>query len=266
MSDITGKDNEFAFVTYLNGRKINELNPMFKSLIDTLFPWEYETSKINSWLNKNPEKSDIFVKINGKVKGISIKKGYKNSVHVERITDFIHFLIENKVDRDIVIKYLQYHYADGSTNGKGAKRLSTKEYKEYHQRDIDKINKVFNNENLLTKAIDRFVLKGNNSPSKIDALVYGEVDSFLFLTRKDIINIIISKRKEYSTGVHFGCLSVQPKNRCLNYNKKYEKDRYCVQLKWFNLNDSIIEYMNKRVMMQSKMPNWRQSNYFIHAI
>ena len=36
------------------------------------------------------KKSDIFIKINSKIKGISIKKGMKNSVHVERISDFIH--------------------------------------------------------------------------------------------------------------------------------------------------------------------------------
>lgn len=64
-----------------------------------------------------------------KMKGISIKKGYKNSVHVERISDFIHFLIENNIDREIVTEYLKYHYADGSTNGKGIKRLSVEEYK-----------------------------------------------------------------------------------------------------------------------------------------
>ena len=42
-------------------------------------------------------------------------------------------------------------------------------------------------------------------------------------------------------------MTCQPKNRCLNYNPLYEKDRYCVQIKWYNIFDDIIEYMNKNV-------------------
>ena len=40
----------------------------------------------------------------------------------------------------------------------------------------------------------------------------------------------------------------QPKNRCLNYNTKYEKDRFCIQIKWYSIFDDIIENMNNRVM------------------
>ena len=100
MSDISGFDNEYEFVKYLNNKKISQLNPMFRELIDALFEHANEDSIIKCWLNHFKEKSDIFIKINGIMKGISIKKGNKNSVHVERISDFINFLIENKVDKD----------------------------------------------------------------------------------------------------------------------------------------------------------------------
>ena len=43
-------------------------------------------------------------------------------------------------------------------------------------------------------------------------------------------------------------MTVQPKNRCLNYNTKYKKDRYCIQIKWYNLFDDIIENMNNKVI------------------
>lgn len=36
-------------------------------------------------------------------------------------------------------------------------------------------------------------------------------------------------------------------DRCLNRNEKYEKKRFCVQVKWFNLADDIIECMNNKV-------------------
>lgn len=42
-------------------------------------------------------------------------------MHLEPTSEFIHFLIINNIDRDIVINYLKYHYVDGSNNGSGKK-------------------------------------------------------------------------------------------------------------------------------------------------
>ena len=249
MKNINGYENEFEFVKYLNKRKIKHLNPMFKELIVGLFGRVDEEDTILSWRNHLPQKTDVFAKINGVLKGISIKKGMKNSVHVDGISQFIHFLIENRVPRNIIIEYLKYHYAEGSTNGKGSKRISVTEYKIYNQKSIDEINRYFNQENLLDKAIDRFVLKGNNSNYYIDVLIYGEVNDFIWIMKKDIKQIIMSKKDEYSSSVHFGSLTCQPKNRCLNYNSLYEKDRYCVQIKWYNINDEIIEFMNNNLQL-----------------
>jgi len=247
MNSINGSENELEFVKYFNNRKISELNPMCRQFIENLFYITDENLVIKCWKNKYKQKSDIFIKINKEVKGISIKKGIKNSVHVERISDFIHFLIENKVDRNIVIEYLKYHYADGSTNGKGEKRVSVEEYKKANQESINKINMVFKDENILKNAIDKFVIKGNNSTLYISALVYGEINDFIWITADDIKKVILRKKDIYLTGVHFGPLVCQPKNRCLNYNSKYEKDRFCVQIKWYSLFDDIIENMNNNV-------------------
>lgn len=251
MSNITGVDNEFEFVKYLNGKKISELNPLFRDLIDKLYPLELETSIIKSWRNHYNQKTDVFIRINGVMKGISIKKGMKNSVHVERITDFIDFLKFNNVPREIILEYLKYHYADGTTNGKGEKRLSAEEYKLNNQASIDKINLFFNNNDILKEAIDRFVIKGNNSDYYIDAIIYGEVNDFIWSTREDIRNIILNKKDCYSTAVHFGPLTCQPKNRCLNYNAKYEKDRFCIQIKWYSIFDDILENMNNNIKNSS---------------
>jgi len=252
MTNINGKDNEYEFVKYLNNKKISQLNPMFRDLIDALFEHANEDSIIKCWLNHFKEKSDIFIKINGIMKGISIKKGNKNSVHVERISDFINFLIENKVDKEIVVEYLKYHYADGSTNGKGPKRISIEEYKRHNQNKIDKINQAFNDGLILKKAIEKFITKGKNSNYFIDAIIYGEVDDFIWATKDEIENIMISQKDVYSSAVHFSLMTCQPKNRCLNYNPLYEKDRYCVQIKWYNIFDNIIEYKAKTLTNEKK--------------
>ncbi len=243
MSSINGYDNEYEFVKKINGKLICELDPMTYDLIKYLYPKESENSIIRCWRNHYFQKSDLLIKVNGQIKGVSIKKGSKNSVHVEAISEFIHFLIENHISRESVIEFLKYHYADGTTNGKGQVRLSSKEYKKDHQPQMDKINQELQNKNIIKKAVERFVLKGNNSFYSISALIYGEANDFLWITKEDIIDIFLRKFKDYSSSIHFGPLIVQPKNRCLNNNLLYNKDRYCVQLKWYSLFDDIIEQL-----------------------
>lgn len=246
--DISGIQNEIEFVEKLNNKKVGELDPLFYCLIEDLYKEIDVNNIIKCWQNDEPQKSDIFISINNNIKGISIKKGVKNSIHVERISDFIHFLIENSISREVVISYLKYHYADGTTNGKGEVRLSVEEYKKEHQDEIDMINKSFNQVDIINKIIDRFILQGRHSTEKIDMLIYGVVNDFIWITAEDVRKLILSKIDVYSTAVHFGSLTVQPMNRCLNRNPLYESKRFCVQIKWYNISDDIIENMNDKIM------------------
>lgn len=245
---ITGIKNEIEFVTYLNNRKFCKLNPMFSEFIKRLYDNVEDNDTIKCYKNNTPQKTDIFIEINSVKKRISIKKGVRNSVHAEILSDFISFLIRNGVNKEVINEYLKYHYADGSTNGKGKNRRSCKEYKKENQEKIDMINECFSDSNLIKKVVQRFVIKGNNSNYEIDALIYGVVEDFLWITKDDIYKIILKHKKIYSTGVHFGSLYCQPLDRCLNQNPLYENRRYYVQIKWYHLSDDIIETMNDNVM------------------
>ena len=241
---MNGYSNELNFVNHLNGHKVKNLNIMLLELIESLFDNVNGDDVITAWKNPFKQKTDIFIKINNIKKRISIKMGSKNSVHMEPISEFIHFLIENGISREDVIEYLKYQYADGTTNGTGKIRLSSEEYKKDNQLKLDKLNIALNQTDILIKAIDKFVLKGNNDINYIDGLIYGTVEDFIFVKKDEIKEIIMSKKDLYSTGIHFGPLFCQPMSRCLNYNKKYEKLRFCVQIKWYSLLEDILEYKN----------------------
>ncbi len=246
--NINGFQNELEITRELNNKMVKELNPMYRSFIEDLFADINDSDLIKCIIDDSNKKHDIIILIKNEQRYVSIKKGIKNSVHVEGISSFIHFLIQNHVKRDVVIEYLKYHYADGSTNGTGTNRLSAEEYKKEHRGKIDMINVEINNKDLLIKAIDRFVLKGNISDKTIDAILFGVSDDFIWIKKEDIIKVILSKKDIYSSAVHFGPLTIQPLDRCLNYNSKYDKRRFCVQVKWYNLADGIIEFMNNRYM------------------
>lgn len=225
-SSKNGFQNKNEFIKKLNNKTLNEIDYNLQLFLQDIFKKINKNSRINCYKNDEPQKYDIFIKIDEEIKRISIKKGVKNSVHTEPISEFIHFLITNKMPKDMVINFLKYHYADGSTNGKGKDRLPISEYKKNHQNEIDKINKFINEENILLKAIDRFVIQGRNSSDKIDAILYGVPEDFIWIKKEDIYNVLLSKKDEYSTSIYFSHLTYQPMNRCLNHNSKYEKCRY----------------------------------------
>lgn len=251
MERVDGFQNEHQISKYLNGRRVKNLNPVFKDLIYELYGDLDLDSTIHTKVDYDKKKFDMIIKINNNIKRISIKKGIHNSVHVEGISSFIHFLIDSGVPRDAVVEYLKYHYADGTTNGSGKVRQSSDEYRKENQSKIDYINSKINNSYVLERAINRFILQGKNSNIKIDAIIYGTVDDFLWIARDDIRKIILNKINMVSSSVHFGQLFCQPMNRCLNYNSKYEKKRFCVQIKWYSIFDDIIENMNNKIMEKS---------------
>lgn len=243
---ITGIENEIEFVKYLNGKTGNEVHPIFQQMLENLFPDFSKKNLIKAWKNPNPQKTDIYIQIEKIRKRVSIKKGIKNSVHVEPISEFVHFLIKNHVEKEIIKEYLKYHYADGTTNGTGEKRLSIAEYKIDHEKEIAIINKAFNEEKILEKAIERFILTGRNDTYTIDVIIYGVVNDFIWITKEEIKSIILKQKNIPSSAVHFGPLFIQPLARCLNHNPTYEYGRYCIQLKWYNLADDIIKVMMER--------------------
>lgn len=247
-SSKNGFQNEMQFVKKLNNKKLKEIEYDLRLFIEDLYPKVDENDTIKCFKNKELQKGDIFISINDVVMSVSIKKGVKNSVHTEPISEFIHFLIENKMPRDMVINFLKYHYADGTTNGKGKNRMTVEEYKVKNQDSIDEINKFINHKEILVKAIDRFVLLGRNSDKKIDAVLYGVPGDFIWIKSQDVYKILLKQKDKYSTSIHFSSLVYQPLNRCINGNPKYEKYRFISQLKWYNISDDVIENMNDNCM------------------
>ncbi len=151
-----GIKNELVFANYLNGKKYSELNILMKDLFKELYPFIKEDNMISAWRDESYNKADIIVDVKGR----------------KKVSKF-----EN------IIKYLEFHYGDGSRNGTGTNRIGVMEYKETHQEDIDEINNILKSKKLVDKCIERFVLRGRaNGDKQIDALIYGMVNDFFYST------------------------------------------------------------------------------------
>lgn len=237
-----GYQNEFYFVLEFNNKRIKELNPMLREVIDDLYPNFNDESIIKSWRNHiNIEKGDIILKINNCIRSISVKKGMRNSIHLESIYSFKNFLDDLGIDKNIINMYENFHYGKFQNT-----IISGEEYKKRFKNEIMIINEAFSTINI-NKVIDRFILKGKISKYPIDGIIYGTPKDFFWIKKDDIIEIINKSLNTTSNGIHIGCLFIQPLNRCLNQNTKYLKYRDYVQVKWYSIFDDIIRFKNDKL-------------------
>lgn len=229
-----GFQNEWDFFHYLNGKKVGEVNLMFRKFLLANFPYINNDMKISAYVNFERTKEDIWIKVGKDKKSISIKMGKTNTVHNEYIYSFTNYLAKEKVPLKIINIILEYFFADGTHNGSGARTLTFPDYKLKIKRKIKKVNKYFmKHEDLLIKLINRFVI------GKTDILIHGTVDAFTYITKDEIIKLLLSLKKEPSSTIHFSKLIFASKGR------NNDIDKFIVQIKWYNLKDDIARIRGK---------------------
>lgn len=235
---------EKEFELSLNRKRFKEVNLLFKDMINNLYGDVSPNSIIYAYCPAGKKKADLKVKINGVTKNFSIKTGAKNSVHLEHMNTFMDYMGSIGLNFFWKWRFKKYHYADGTSNGSGRKRLSVAEYKKGHSFDINCINSIINKDDMLLKSINRFIFDGRLGGT-CDVILYGEPDDFLWVTKSEVVSYI-KNNKFKSSAIHFGPLTIQPWTRNLNFTEKREYQRHYIQLKWYSLFDDIIQIMSRR--------------------
>lgn len=239
-----GYQNEINFINEINNKRVKELNPLLYDLIKTLYPTIKDNEVINAKKYGRYAKTDIVITIRNKNKGLSIKCGYKNSVHIEHLNMFKKFLEKNNITEDIIDKLYRYIYADGTNNNTGEVRLSNAEYIEKNEKDIKELNVVFNL--LKEKLINRFLIETDiNYRVKVDAIIHGTPNDFIWST-SDEMKRYLENEDIISTSLHTGKLYIQSWDKNIVRNTKYEHCRDYIQVKWFSMYDDLINIMYRR--------------------
>ena len=137
-------------------------------------------------------------------------------------------------------------------NGKGeidfSKGLSSEEYKELYQEDINIFNTNINKTRIIVDMIDRFIVRGRNSDYDIDVLVCGKVEDYIWIKKYDLYDLILSKRSMNFTSPHIACMTIGPKKRNLDGKSNNSSDRYIVCIRWNYIKEDIINFKNKKVL------------------
>lgn len=247
MGDNTsGFENEDEIIQYLNNRRIKDLNRNIKKFIVFMFKSLDEEDVIYALPGKSGQKPDMIITINNNIKRVSIKKGTGNSVHQEKIEVFIEFLTSINIPNYLINELIKFHWGDGTIDGTGDKRISSLEYKKKFLKEIKEINKEFNKEENLKQFIDRFIMRGKSIEyDTVDTVYYGNVTEGHWATREEIIEYTANNRFELDS-IHFGPLTYQIWNRCLNFNPNTENRRQVMQIKWGSLFNDLLSIERNR--------------------
>lgn len=242
---MNGFQNEYEIISYLNNKKKKEVHILLQELLENLYPNIQDEDIIYAKKYGKYAKCDMVIEVNGVKKGISIKCGAKNSVHIEKINSFIFYL--NNLGFKNSEYLLRYLYSDGTNDNSGTKRITASEYKVTHTSEIDKINTALLDKNIIESLVTRFLICADiNYKVKVDAFLCGTLNDFFWMTKDEAIKYLLENANFESTGVHVSKLFIQQWDKNINYNPKYEYCRQYIQVKWYSLFDDIIKIMCNR--------------------
>lgn len=246
-SNTSGFQNETDLINALSNKIYAELNDNLKKFILFLFPQVNTNDKIKCYSGMVGQKTDIIIEVNNNKKNVSVKKGSGNSVHQEDIDLFIDFLTTLDISEEAKIELLRYHWADGTTDGSGSIRVSSAEYKAEHKKEIDLINRELNKRESLIKLITRVLFKGKDKNfDEADVVYYGTINKGHWATKYEIIKYMLNNKFDINS-IHFGPLTYQIWNRCLNFNPNTENRRNVMQVKWGSLERDLLIIEKERV-------------------
>lgn len=232
--------NEKQFAYFFNNKKVKHLSKSAKDLIYALYSNVNEDDFVLCWSSKYLEKADIKIKINGIVKGVSIKTGQQCSMHQESLDSFNRFLLRIGVEENIISKFTKFIY--GEINNK---RVTTEQYISQFSNDIAEIKRSFNSYSNRFHLITRFLFHGTeNQLYDCDAIIYGLPNDFYWATKDEILKLLINYPYTNVNFLNVSLLNVRCYDRNINYNVNRKNVEHKVQVKWFSLPRDII-YISK---------------------
>lgn len=243
----TGIANEIKFVALFDKKQVNNLDKNSRELIHILFDNLTGEEFIECWKSKFREKADIKIRINGEIRGISIKMGESNSVHQEHINSLTTYLLNIGLSKKVV-QYL-HAYIDGKIDGK---QVDAKTYKKIREKEIIEIKDALSDLYVKVNLIIRFIFKGKeNQIYDADAIIHGTPNNFLWATKSEILRYLIDYPDGTTINVKVGPLFIQCRNRNLknNFFSKYAEDY--IQVKWYNLKKDLY-FITKRRQEKKK--------------
>lgn len=245
-----GFDNETAICNELNEKKFSQLNSNLKNFIKEIAAGKSLSINNNTIINcrvetNNKLKQDLIIKINSTDIYISVKMGSGNSVHQEKIEDFINFLNKGSVNvpKDVEDAIRLFIWADGSldgnakikynSEGKVIDRFGARDFAKKFPEKREFIQKYLDNHK--EELMRRFLFVGKNN-SKIDYIYYGTLDNGSWIAAQELIDYNL-ENPQYNKTLNLGRMGIQSWNVSLKNNSPQKRGE--VQVKYGQLANDL---------------------------
>lgn len=228
-----GFQNEDFIRLALDNKKLSQLNNNLKNMILAIYGNTDSNATILCHKWGGVDKADLAIEVNGVTKYISVKSGSGNSVHQERVEDFISFLCQNYGDNTDVFNAIRHFiWGDGSLDGNGNKqdRVNALTYAAKYPERIQLIKEYFRA--IKPRLIERFIVLGDKSAHRPDYIYYGDSDSGIVIDSDTAIEYLCDDFNEATSTIPVGRLCFQAWNRALGEETRSEHKRGVIQLKW----------------------------------
>lgn len=258
-----GFTNEELMVQALNNKNIRQLNTNLKRFLKDICEEsgiKYTDSLIvKARLEKNNKlKQDFYIKINNIEYGISMKMGTGNSVHQEKIEEFIQWLSRcSSIEiTDEIKDCLRFFiWGDGSIDGRAPivkdenghiiGRFGAGEFRKLYPKKKELLQNIL--EKNAAFILNRVIFEGKHN-SKVDYIYHGNPLNGVWISKSEVLQFNIknakSKDKKSNASIYVGRLTVQPWNASLKGNN--EKKRGQIQFKYSSIvKDFELLMMNK---------------------
>lgn len=259
-SNAHGFSNESLIVQALNEKKIKELNLNLKKFVKDICKeneiLNSDETVVQAWIETNNKlKQDFYIVINGQEFGISLKMGTGNSVHQEKIEDFIQWFSKSLADEltnEIKDSLRFFIWADGSIDGQ-APIVKNEEGKIIGRFGGKEFKKLFPEKQILLQEfmdknasiiLNRAIFEGKNN-SKVDYVYHGNPMNGVWISKEEILAFNMKNPKSKATKniptLSVGRLTVQAWNVSLKGNT--EEKRGEIQFKYSTMVDDFENLM-----------------------
>lgn len=237
-----GFENEDLMLISLNNKKFSELNKNLQQMvIDMTENTVHPNTLIKAYKKGGADKTDLVVEINNEIFNISIKKGKANSVHQEKVEDFINFLEDEfNITSDLANDIRFFIWCDGTYDGTGevSDRMSAPKFRKKYPDITNNLRQFFHIHK--RELIERFLIKGPKTNNIPDFIYYGTPNEGILINSISALNWLSDDKNEKTRAtVPVGGLTFQTWNPVINGNPKREHCRGQIQLKWHSIKDDL---------------------------
>ena len=193
-----GFENEELIINAINNKKFSELNSNLQEVVKYIHNDNISSNTvIKAYKIAGQNKTDVNIEVKDKKYNLSIKKGTGNSIHQEKVEEFIDFLEDTYSIEESLIEDIKFFiWGDGTLDGTGSvsDRLKASELKSMFPDRVNNIREFFH----LHKKdlIERFLIKGVKSDSSPDFMYYGNPEEGVIVKASDALDWLADDKNE----------------------------------------------------------------------